>query len=135
VILARAETEVAATVSQTSSAPVAPNQTVLVEARIEATSGDEPPAQPQEGKAGPETPTGPSWQRHVLGTDEAIEQFDRDHPDLSQPRREEPPQTENSQDHGSATGGGHLETIDRAIEDLSDPCVGETIRKFNHITI
>jgi hypothetical protein len=134
VILARAETEVAATVSQTSSAPVAPNQTVLVEILSDETGGGgEPPAPPLAARAQAEAPAG-SWQRHVLGTDEAIEQFDRDHPDLSQPRREEPPQSNPTQGQAHPAEGDRLDAIDQAIEEVTDCRVGETHQEFNHIT-
>jgi hypothetical protein len=135
VTLARAETEVAATVSQSSSAPVAPNQSVLVEIRSDETGGgDEPPAEPQAAKAAAESPAG-SWQRHVLGTDEAIEQFDRDHPDLCQPRRDNPPQTNPPQGQAHPAEGDRLEAIDQAIEDVLDRRVGETRQEFNVMKI
>ncbi len=45
--------------------------------------GDEPAAQRDGPPAGvPSPPTGPSWQRLILGTDEARERFDRQHPEL-----------------------------------------------------
>jgi hypothetical protein len=120
VILARAETEVAATVSQSSSAPVAPNQSVLVEIRSDETGGgDEPPAQAQAAKDAAEAPAG-FWQRHVLGTDEAIEQFDREHPDLFPPRRDNPPQTNPPQGQAHPAEGDRLEAIDQAIDDVTD---------------
>jgi hypothetical protein len=131
VIVARAETEVAATVSQSSSAPAAPNQSVLVEIRSDETGGgDEPPAEPQAAKADVQAPDA-SWQRHVLGTDEAIEKFDREHPDLFQARPADPPETDPSQEHGHSTSDDRLEAIDKAIEDVSDRGVGETHQEFN----
>jgi hypothetical protein len=138
VILARAETEVAATVSQSSSAPVAPNQSVLVESRSdESGGGEELPAQPQAAKAQPETPAA-SWQRHVLGTDEAIERFDREHPDLFPPRRDNSPQTEKSQRpdafpapaQKSPGATDRFEATDWAIEHLADRPGGETGQQF-----
>jgi hypothetical protein len=135
VSMARAETEVAATVSQSSSAPVAPNQSVLVESRTdESGGGEELPAQPQAAKGEVQAPD-TSWQRHVLGTDEAIERFDRDHPDLFQPRRDNSPQTNPPQGEAHPAEPDRLEAIDQAIEDVTDRRVGETHQEFNHIKI
>jgi hypothetical protein len=138
VSLGRAETEVAATVSQSSSGPVAPNQSVLVEIRSDETGGgDEAPAQAPAARAEAEAPAG-FWQRHVLGTDEAIERFDREHPDLFQPRPADPPQTERSQGpdafpapaQKSPRATDRFEATDWAIEHLADRPGGETGQQF-----
>jgi hypothetical protein len=98
-------------------------------------SGDEPPAQTPEAKAAAEVPAAPSWQDQVLGTDEAIERFDRAHPDLSQPTRNEPPQPEKTQESGHSTSADRLETIEQAIEGFFERRVGETHRVFNDMII
>jgi hypothetical protein len=43
----------------------------------------EPTAQTIGQAASPVSPSAPAWQRYTLGTDEAIERFDREHPSLS----------------------------------------------------
>ena len=96
--LGPAETEVATTMSLSTIGPVAQGQSAAAQSRGEDTgaSGDETPTQPEPAKAGVEPPAA-SWQNRVLGTDEALERFDREHPDLSRPRREDPPETNPSQ--------------------------------------
>ena len=147
--LGTAETEVAATVAVSTAGPVALGQGVLVQSRGEdtGTGGDEPPAQPEPPKAGAEPPAA-SWQQRVLGTDEALERFDREHPDLFPPRRDEPPETNPSQGRGafpspaqentplSQVSGDHrAELTDRAIEHMADRRVVETHQGHNHIKI
>jgi hypothetical protein len=137
VSLGLAETEVAATVSQSFSGPVAPNQSVLVQSRSDESGGDELPAQPPAARAEPEAPAG-FWQRHVLGTDEAIEKFDSEHPELFVPRPDNPPQTEKSQGpdafHAPAQespgAADRLEATDWAIEHLAARPGGENGQEF-----
>ena len=135
--LGPAETEVATTVSLSTAGPVGPGQGVPAQGRGEETGagGDETPAQPEPAKAGAEPPAA-SWQNRVLGTDEALERFDREHPDLSRPGREAPPETKPSQRHGAIPAPaqenppprqGHpaaadrlLEAVDGAIDHLHD---------------
>jgi hypothetical protein len=64
------------------------------------TGGDELPAQPEAVKAEVNPPAA-SWQRHVLGTDEALEQFDREHPELLPPQRREAPETDPAGGHSA----------------------------------
>jgi hypothetical protein len=42
---------------------------------------DEPPAKPEEPKDLSNLPAAAPWQRFILGTDEALERFNREHPD------------------------------------------------------
>ena len=147
--LGPAETEVAATVALSNAGPVALGQGAAAPSRVEdtGTGSDEPPAQPEPPKAGAEPPAA-SWQHRVLGTDEALERFDREHPDLFQPRRDEPPETNPSQGRGAipapaqehtplgqVSGDHRAELTDRAIEHLADRRVGETHQGYNHIKI
>ena len=135
--LGLAETEVATTMSLSITGPVAQGQSAAAQSRGEDTgaSGDETPTQPEPAKAGAEPPAA-SWQQRVLGTDEALEQFDREHPDLSRPGREAPPETNPSQGQGAIPAPaeenppprqGHpaaadrlLEAVDGAIDHLHD---------------
>jgi len=135
--LGPAETEVATTMSLSTTGPVALGQSAAAQSRGEDTgaSGDETPAQPEPAKAGAEPPAA-SWQNRVLGTDEALERFDREHPDLSRPGREAPPETNPSQGQGAIPAPaeenppprqGHpaaadrlLEAVDGAIDHLHD---------------
>jgi hypothetical protein len=103
--LESAESEVATTVSLATTTAASFGQSVPAQPRgDEGGSGEEPPAPTQEATAAAEAPGAPAWQSHVLGTDEAIERFDREHPDLSQPSRHEPPQPEKPQERGHSTG-------------------------------
>ena len=124
--LGPAETEVAITVSLSTTGPVALGQSAAAQSRGEETeaSDDETPAQPEPAKAGVE-PSAASWQHRVLGTDEALERFDHEHPDLSRPGREASPETNPSQRHGAIPapaqenpppGQGHPATADRLLE-------------------
>jgi hypothetical protein len=124
--LESAESEVATTVSLATTAAASVGQSVAAQPRGDDAggSGDEPPAQPKEAKDATEAPAASSWQQHVLGTDEAIERFDREHPDLSQPSRHEPPQPEEPQESGHQAGADVLEAIgDLARETNSVGCV------------
>jgi len=103
-----------------------------------AAAGPEPPAQRDQAAARAEIPSTPGWMRFLLGTDEAIERFNRAHPDLSSPRNDETPATSSAggqsdlqplaqpmQDRrpGQSTPGQettHMEAIDRAIEMLDE---------------
>ena len=89
---------------------------------------------------------------YILGTDEAVERFDREHPSLTVPRLSDAPQTSPTGEHGEfqAPARGdrrlELETIDRDIEFLDDhdPAVleqsrnrrvGETHQEYNDMKI
>ncbi len=124
--LGPAETEVATTMSLSTIGPVAQGQSAAAQSRGEDTgaSGDETPTQPEPATAGAEPPAA-SWQQRVLGTDEALERFDHEHPDLSRPGREASPETNPSQRHGAIPapaqenpppGQGHPATADRLLE-------------------
>ena len=125
------ETEVATIMSLSTIGPVAQGQSAAAQSRGEDTgaSGDETPTQPEPAKAGAEPPAA-SWQQRVLGTDEALEQFDREHPDLSRPGREAPPETKPSQRHGSIPAPaqenppprqGHPAAAIACVKRLTDP--------------
>jgi hypothetical protein len=128
-----AENEVATTVTVSAATPASFGQSVPLQQRGDdgGGSGDEPPAQSQEAKAAAEVPAAPSWQGHVLGTDEAIDRFDREHPNLSQPSRHEQPQPEKAQESGHSTSADRLEAIERALEGFFGVGVGFTRQVFN----
>jgi hypothetical protein len=71
----------------------------------------------------------------VLGTDEAIERFNREHPDLSQPSRNEPPQPEKPQESGHPTRADRLEAIEQAIEGFFEHRVGATHQAIDYMII
>jgi hypothetical protein len=78
--------------SAPSGAPASPGEGPRVQRRDAGVGGaaNEPVATPEDGKPAMEAPSG-SWKRFILRTDEAIEQFDRAHPELfPAPLREEP---------------------------------------------
>jgi hypothetical protein len=59
--------------------------------------------------AGPVNPSAPAWQRYTLGTDEAIERFDREHPSISPGSTDDSPATnpdERQNEAGSAPAAG-----------------------------
>jgi len=146
--LGPAETDVATTVALTTAGPVALGQGVAGPSHggETGTGGDEPSAQLEPAKPGAE-PADASWQQRVLGTDEALERFDREHPDLSRPRNEDP-ETNPSRGHGSIPapaqenpplGQAHpaadrlRQAVDRFLDHLHDEQpdagrVGETSR-------
>jgi hypothetical protein len=134
-----AENEVATTVSLATTAAASFGQSVPVQPRDGegGGSGDEPPPQTPEAKAAvtPEVPAGPTWQGHVLGTDDAIERFDREHPDLSHPSRPEPRQPEKAQEGGHSTSADRFEAIEQAIEGFFDRRPRETRQVFNGMMI
>jgi hypothetical protein len=135
--LESADTEVATTVSLATTTTASLGQSVPVQHKEGegGGSGEEAPAQTPEAKVAAEPPAGPSWQSHVLGTDEAIERFDRDHPDLSQPSRKEPPQPEKTQERGHSSSTDRFEAIEQAIEGFLERRVGETHQVFNDMMI
>ena len=80
------ETEALAALALSSAAPVSLGQPVFGQGGLvgPGSDGDEQePAISGEPAARPGIPDAPAWQRYTLGTDEAIERFDREHPDLS----------------------------------------------------
>ena len=133
-----AETETASTTSLSLpfAAPVAVGQGVLAQGQDKGASevGDEPPAEREETTAGVEVPA--AWKRFILRTDQSLERFDREHPELSPDRRDEAPKTNPTQGNGaipasiredtsprqgqSARGRRRSEVIDKAIESLHD---------------
>jgi hypothetical protein len=120
------ESEVATAVSLATTTSASFGQSVPVQPKEGegGGSGDEPPVPAPEAKAAPEASSGPSWQGHVLGTDEAIERFDRAHPDLSQPSRPEPQQQEKTQERGHSSSPDRFEAIgDPAREIYPVGCV------------
>ena len=88
VSLGPAESEITGSVSLSSAGPPGVGQAMVVSDHAEETGagGDGPggdgPSQPKAARAEVPAP-GASWQQYVLGTDEAIERFDREHPELS----------------------------------------------------
>ena len=129
------EAEAAAAVSVSSAVPLTAGQSVPFQGLGggDDGGGDEPAAAGDGRVAGAPAPAiGPSWQRLILGTDEARERFDRQHPELFPAGRDDERET-------SPTGGEipspaptqplmppgqgisppaqrRLEAIDRAIE-------------------
>jgi hypothetical protein len=149
------ETEaVAATaLSVSSGVPLTAGQSVPGQGLgVEASGGDEPGAE-RDGPAAavPAPTTGPSWQRLILGTDEARERFDRQHPELF------PAERDDRQGSGPSGGSGQspatnqptappgpststraerrLEAIDRAIalHDDTDEVAFERSRGREHL--
>jgi len=153
------ETEAATAQSLSSVAPVGSGQSVLTQSRADGTgSANGEPAKPEGPEASADLPAAPPWQPLVLGTDEALERFDREHPVLSPAGREEAHETSPSGGQGQKTapvpanmllrqgqsesGDPRLEAIDQSIEFLGGHApvvlqrcinhrVGETHRKFN----
>jgi hypothetical protein len=140
-------------------------QGVLPQGGSNATAGGSD-QQPDTQQAAPapaaQAPPGAApWQRFVLGTDEALERFDREHAgappqerhevpqadpaggqgDIEVPARQEPPPEQRT----PARAGGRLEAIDGAIERWHDPVpvapegsirrVGETHHIYDHMRI
>ncbi len=132
--------ETGAAISLSSGAPIAVGQSLFGQGSSYATgaAGPEPPAQRDQATAGAGISSPPGWLRFLLGTDEAIERFNREHPDLSQPRSDEPPAISPTGGHserqpsgppmqdvwpGQSTSGREqtqTERIDRAIELLDE---------------
>jgi hypothetical protein len=134
--LGAVEPEALAAVSASSAVPLTAGQGVPVQALGGDTNGGghEPAAERDGTAAGMPAPaSGPSWQRLILGTDQALERFNSQHPELFPSGRDDGRET-------SPTGGQspaptqpvappgqspspraerRLEAIDRAIE-LSD---------------
>ena len=104
------------------------------------------PAPPGPGKAEAE-PAAPSWQNRVLGTDEALERFDREHPELPVPARRADPEPADRpgkcrprrrarrplQSSELGSRDRRLERSTEAIEDVADRRVGETHQEFDHM--
>jgi hypothetical protein len=143
VSLSLAETEIATTVTLPTTAPAALGQGSAGQSRGEEvlTDGDEPSPQPEPAKAAIE-PAAASWQHHVLGTDSALEEFDREHPDLFAPRPDvkPPARRDPAPGQGPAPSDRQMETIDQSIEQMhdEDPAprrVGEIHQQDDHIKI
>jgi len=80
------ETEAGAALALSAAAPASLGQSVFGRGGLAGpgSDGDEQePAIPEEPAARQGIPNVPAWMRYILGTDEAIERFDREHPDLS----------------------------------------------------
>jgi hypothetical protein len=140
--LGPAETSITSTVSLTSAGPpgVGQGPTVLDEIEVTGAGGDETPkpAKPEAAKPEVESPSA-SWQRRVLGTDEALERFDREHPELSRPSPVVPPATRPSQGHGARAAPGQEnmppKQVHTAMIGQSARRVGATHQEFNDIKI
>jgi hypothetical protein len=136
------EAEAGAALSVSSAVPLTAGQGVSVqELGGEADGGGDEPAAERDGPAAamPAPTTGPSWQRLILGTDEAQERFNRQHPELFPAGRDDGRETSptGGQGQGPAPtqpvmppGQGpvsraarRLEAIDRAIELRDGPDV------------
>jgi hypothetical protein len=134
------EAEAAAALSLSSAVPVTVGQGVLVQGLGGGSGGaaGEPPAKPEDSTAEVSAPsTGPSWPRLILGTEEALERFNRQHPELFPAGREERRETGPSRGSdqspatnppavppGQSTSTGaerRLEAIDCAIELRDSP--------------
>jgi hypothetical protein len=129
------EAEAASALSLSLAVPVTAGQGVLVQG-LGVGSGDiaeEPPPKPEESAAEVSAPTtGPSWPRLILGTEEALERFNRQHPELFPSGRDDGGETHptGGQSQGPAptqpimppaqspspSAARQLEAIDRAIE-------------------
>jgi FG-GAP-like repeat/FG-GAP repeat len=87
-------TEAIAALASSSAAPVSLGQPVLGRGEgLGGSESDESEPQafaPEYSSAGQAIPAAPAWQRYTLGTDEALERFDRDHPDLLPAKNNEP---------------------------------------------
>jgi hypothetical protein len=90
------ETEAGAALASLSAAPASLGQSIGARASInglESDGNELQPLTPDDPGARQPTPTAPAWQRYTLGTDEAIERFDREHPALSPGSNKEPSAT------------------------------------------
>ncbi len=78
-----------------SSTPGSLGQPLLARAIrfAEARAGNEAPIKIADGPVVPGGKSGAAWQQYVLGTDEALNQFDREHPDLSRDGSQDVPVT------------------------------------------
>ena len=95
------ETEAFGALALSSAAPASLGQSVGGRGLIGGMDSDESgqqPVAPDDPGARQGVPTVPAWQRYSLGTDEAIERFDREHPDLTPGENNIPSQT--NPDHG-----------------------------------
>jgi hypothetical protein len=129
------EAEVAAALSGSSAVPLTVGQGVPAQGLGgEADGGGDEPAAERDGLAAgaPAPATGPSWQRLILGTEEALERFNRQHPELFPAGRDDGGETRPTgrQSQGPAptqpvmppgqspspSAASRLEAIDRAIE-------------------
>jgi hypothetical protein len=129
------EAEAAAALSVSSAVPLAAGQGMSAQGLGDETgsAGDEPAARPDGPATGvPAATTGPSWQRLILGTEEALERFNRQHPELFPTGRDDgretgptggpsqgPAATQPVMPPGqrnSPRAERRLEAIDRAIE-------------------
>jgi hypothetical protein len=132
--------ETAAAISLSSGEPVALGQSLLAPGHSSETTaaGEEPLSQAEQAAAGGANPSGAGWLRFLLGTDQAIEKFNREHPDLSAPKGDQPPATSPTGARSdspapslplhdvrpgqstSRRNGGQTEAIDGAIERMDD---------------
>ena len=100
------ETEAAAALASLSAAPVSLGQSVFGRGGLGGLESDGNELQsvtPDELGAKQGITAAPAWQRYTLGTDEAIERFDREHPDLS-PEHNDGPSETNPGDGPNETG-------------------------------
>jgi hypothetical protein len=143
--LESSETEAAAVVTVSSAAPVGVGQGLNTQSHGDnsATAEDEQSGKPEEAKAAVEAPDAAPWKRLMMDTDEALERFNREHPELFRPERDDRPQTNAAPGDGSIPAPAQenpattdrLEVIDHTIEHLDVRRVGETHQKFNCMTI
>ncbi len=90
------ETEAFGALALSSAAPASLGQSIGSRGLIDGLDGDGndlQPVTPDDPGARQGIPTTPAWQRYTLGTDEAIERFDREHPDLSPGNNDKPKET------------------------------------------
>ncbi len=90
------ETEALAAIAVSAAAPASLGQSIGSRGLIDGLDGDGndlQPVAPDDPGARQGIPTAPAWQRYTLGTDEAIDRFDREHPDLSPGNNDKPKET------------------------------------------
>jgi hypothetical protein len=134
------EAEATAALSLSSAVPPMAGQGALVQELGVESGGTaaEPPPKPEDSAAEVSAPTtGPSWPRLILGTEEALERFNRQHPELFASGRDDggesrptggqsqgPAPTQPVMPPGqspSPSAARRLEAIDRAIEFCHGP--------------
>ncbi len=87
---------------------------------LDSDGNDQQVVAPENAAATPGTPNNPAWQRYTLGTDEAIERFDREHPELAPGTNtapsatdpdEAPNEAELAPEEGGAPGPNWISTV------------------------
>ncbi len=135
------ETEALGAIAVSAAAPASLGQSIGSRGLIDGLESDESDLQPGDARRsgrlrGKAAPTTPAWQRYTLGTDEAIERFDREHPDLSPAENNTPSQT-NPVDGPNETGlapredgDPGLSWISTVAQDLRAKCVDRVIERL-----